>query len=87
MDARSKVMRLNDKTAQCTVAITQNTMVWLDRTKLKAANLSLTLSDIRAGQRVEIRRTQGPRGDTITARWIKVDAQSLKTMHTVTTQP
>jgi hypothetical protein len=53
------------------VKITEKTRIWLDRTKLKQANLSGSFTDLQKGRRVEVKYDDPVRRQV--ADWVKVE--------------
>jgi hypothetical protein len=53
------------------VKVTKQTLIWLDRSKLRVTNLEGTPEDCRAGVRIEVRHENDDR--TRPAEWIKVE--------------
>jgi hypothetical protein len=53
------------------VGITDQTRIWLDRTKLKQPNLTGSFTDLRKGRRVEVKYQDPERREV--ADWVKVE--------------
>jgi hypothetical protein len=66
--ARTITLALADR--RYTVAVTERTRIWLDRSRLKQTALSGSYGDLRPGRRVEV--YEGPQRAGI-AEWIKVE--------------
>jgi hypothetical protein len=54
-----------------TVSITDETLIWLDRTPIRKTNLSGTFEDLRKGRRVEVKYKDPQRREL--AEWVKVE--------------
>lgn len=67
--ARTVTLALADR--RHTVAVTERTRIWLDRSRLKQTALSGSYGDLRPGRRVEV-KYEDPQRARI-AEWIKVE--------------
>jgi hypothetical protein len=65
-----QTVTMTDPSGSYTVEITENTRIWLDKSKLKQTNEKGTFSDLEAGRMVEVKyKDDDPEG---AAEWIKV---------------
>lgn len=71
VDARAKTVTIVEPAGKRTVKITDKTRIWLDRTKLKQANVTGSLADLQKGRRVEV-KYEDPAQRAI-ADWVKVE--------------
>jgi hypothetical protein len=71
VDAAGRTVTVAEQAGRRTVKITEKTRIWLDRTKLKQANLSGGFTDLQKGRRVEV-KYQDPERRQI-ADWVKVE--------------
>lgn len=70
VDTASQTVTVSGPQGQRTIAITQNTKIWLDRSALKQTALTGTIADLREGTIVEVKYTDYQTKDR--AAWIKV---------------
>ena len=70
-DAGRRIVTLSGKADTITVSITQQTRIWLDRSKLKQSNLVGDTSALLAGRRTEVKFENADRKQI--ADWIKVE--------------
>jgi len=70
-DARARTLTIVEAAGKHTVQITDETRIWLDRSKLKQTNLSGTFADLQPGRRAEV-SYQGPKPGQVAA-WVKVE--------------
>jgi hypothetical protein len=71
VDAAGRTVTVAERAGRRTVKITEKTRIWLDRTKLKQANLSGSFADLQKGRRVEV-KYEDPDGRQV-ADWVKVE--------------
>jgi hypothetical protein len=71
VDPQKKTLTLADSTGRYIVKITDRTLIWLDLTRIKAANKVAALPDCRKGRLVEVKFLNNDRKEGI-AEWIKV---------------
>jgi len=70
-DARLQTVTIADPAGRRTVRITDKTRIWLDRTKVKASNLTGSFADLQKGRRAEVKYEDPARRDV--ADWVKVE--------------
>lgn len=70
-DARERTLTVSEARGSHTVKLTDQTRIFLDRSKLKQSNLTGTVADLQPGRRVEV-KYKGP-GPTPEAEWVKVE--------------
>jgi len=71
VDQQKQMVTIVEPAGRRTVKITEKTRVWLDRTKLKQANLTGSFADLQKGRRVEV-KYQDPERRQV-ADWVKVE--------------
>jgi hypothetical protein len=71
VDESKRTVTIADPAGRWTVAITDQTRIWLDRTKLKQPNLTGSFTDLRKGRRVEVKYQDPERREV--ADWVKVE--------------
>jgi len=71
VDTARRTVTVAEQAGRRTVKITEKTRIWLDRTKLKQANLSGSFSDLQKGRRVEVKYEDPGRRQV--ADWVKVE--------------
>lgn len=71
VDPAARTVTITEQTGQRTLKITDKTRIWLDRTKLKQANLTGSFTDLQKGRRVEV-KYEDPEQRQI-ADWVKVE--------------
>lgn len=71
VDAARRTVTVAEQAGRRTVRITEKTRIWLDRTKLKQANLSGRFTDLQKGRRVEVKYEDPERRQV--ADWVKVE--------------
>jgi hypothetical protein len=71
VNAVARTVTIADPAGPRTVRITDQTRIWLDRTKLKASNLSGSFADLQKGRRAEVKYEDPARRDV--AEWVKVE--------------
>lgn len=71
VDAAGRTVTVADQAGRRTVTITEKTRIWLDRTKLKQANLNGSFTDLQKGRRVEVKYEDPVRRQV--ADWVKVE--------------
>jgi hypothetical protein len=71
VDAAGRTVTVAEQAGRRTVKITEKTRIWLDRTKLKQANLGGSFTDLQKGRRVEVKYEDPGRRQI--ADWVKVE--------------
>jgi hypothetical protein len=71
VNASARTVTIADPAGRRTVRITEKTRIWLDRTKIKASNLSGSFADLQKGRRAEVKYEDPARRDV--AEWVKVE--------------
>ncbi len=71
VNAAARTVTIADPAGPQTVRVTDQTRIWLDRTKLKQSNLSGGFTDLQKGRRVEVKYADPARRDV--AEWVKVE--------------
>ena len=71
VDESKRTVTITDPAGRWTVGITDQTRIWLDRTKLKQPNLTGSFTDLRKGRRVEVKYQDPERREV--ADWVKVE--------------
>lgn len=71
VDGAKRTVTIAGAAGRLTVAITERTRIWLDRSKLEQPNLAGNFTDLQKGRRVEV-KVQAP-GRRQVADWIKVE--------------
>ena len=71
VDTARRTVTVAEQAGRRTVKITEKTRIWLDRTKLKQANLTGSFADLQKGRRVEV-KYQDPERRQV-ADWVKVE--------------
>ena len=71
VDQQKQTVTIVEPAGRRTVKITEKTRIWLDRTKLKQANLSGSFTDLQKGRRVEVKYEHPDRRQV--ADWVKVE--------------
>ena len=71
VDQQKQTVTIVEPAGRRTVKITEKTRVWLDRTKLKQANLTGGFGDLQKGRRVEVKFEDPERREV--ADWVKVE--------------
>ena len=71
VDPAARTVTVTEQAGRRTVKITEKTRIWLDRTKLKQANLSGSFTDLQKGRRVEVKYEDPERRQI--ADWVKVE--------------
>jgi hypothetical protein len=71
IDAAGRTVTVAERAGRRTVRITEKTRIWLDRTKLKQANLTGSFADLQKGRRVEVKYADPERRQV--ADWVKVE--------------
>lgn len=71
VNAAARTVTIADPAGRRTVRVTDQTRIWLDRTKLKQTNLSGSFADLQKGRRVEVKYEDPARRDV--AEWVKVE--------------
>jgi hypothetical protein len=70
----TRTLTLKDESGMRTVRITDQTKIWLDRSKLQQPNRTGTFADCRVGSLAEIKFLQNERKEGGVVEWIKVQA-------------
>lgn len=73
-DPQHKSLTLKDAAGTTSVTLTDQTPVWLDRTRSSGRNEAGSLADLKDGATVEVKYKGSERGPTVAAEWIKVEA-------------
>ena len=71
VDQQKQMVTIVEPAGRRTVKITEKTRIWLDRTKLKQANLVGSFTDLQKGRRIEMKYAD-PESRQI-ADWVKVE--------------
>ena len=71
VDQQKQTVTIVEPAGRRTVKITEKTRIWLDRTKLKQANLVGSFTDLQKGRRIEMKYAD-PESRQI-ADWVKVE--------------
>ena len=71
VDPAARTVTITEQTGRRTLKITDKTRIWLDRTKLKQANLTGSFADLQKGRRVEVKYEDPERRQI--ADWVKVE--------------
>ena len=71
VDESKRTVTITDPAGRWTVGITDQTRIWLDRTKLKQPNLTGSFTDLHKGRRVEVKYQDPERREV--ADWVKVE--------------
>lgn len=69
-DEKNRTVTVTAPSGAQTVALTNRTKIWLDRSLLKAPNQTGTSADLQKGRKVEVKLEQGERKQI--AEWVKV---------------
>ncbi len=73
VDQQKRTLSISDSTGTYTIAITDETHIWLDQSKMQKANQTGSLVDLETGRRVEVKYKEPARSPSVTADWIKVE--------------
>jgi hypothetical protein len=68
----TRTLTLKNETGTHTVRITEQTKIWLDRSRLQQPNVKGTFADCRVGSLAEIKFVQNERKEGGVAEWAKV---------------
>ena len=71
VDQQKQTVTIVEPAGRRTVKITEKTRIWLDRTKLKQANLVGSFTDLQKGRRIEMKYEDPERRQI--ADWVKVE--------------
>ncbi len=71
LSMQERVVTVREPAARRAIRITDKTLIWLDRSKLKLSNLRGRLADIQRGRRVEIKYADPE--TRLLAEWVKVE--------------
>ncbi len=70
VDAAGKTVTVRGPAGDRTIAVSERSRIWLDRSALRQSNLTGTFADIQVGRRVEVKYEDPERREK--ADWIKV---------------
>jgi hypothetical protein len=70
VDAQNRTITVRGPEGSRTIAVTERTKIWLDRSALRQSNLSGTFADVQTGRRIEVKYEDYERKEN--AYWIKV---------------
>ncbi len=73
VDERNKTFTINDASGILTIAVPDNTPVWLDRSKVGDSNQIGSTADLKAEMTVEVKYREATRSPALTAEWIKIE--------------
>lgn len=76
MDRGRKTVTVSSPSGARTVALTERTSIWLDRSLQKQPNQSGAMSDLQPGRKVEVKLRKGEPKPV--AEWIKVEVAGVK---------
>jgi hypothetical protein len=76
VDPRKQMVTVSIPSGARTVAITDRTQIWLDRSLLKQPNQKGSISDLQQGRKVEIKLRKGEPKEVV--EWIKVQIVEVK---------
>ena len=76
MDRGRKTVTVSSPSGARTVAFTERTPIWLDRSLQKQPNQSGAMSDLQPGRKVEVKLRKGEPKPV--AEWIKVEVAGVK---------
>jgi len=71
VDPAARTVTVTEQAGRRTLRITDKTRIWLDRTKLKQANLTGSFADLQTGRRIEVKYEDPERREA--ADWVKVE--------------
>jgi hypothetical protein len=74
-DPKARTITVAAADRRYTVAVTERTLIWLDRSRLRETALGGSYSDLRPGRRVEVKYGDA-KGEGV-AEWIKVEMQAF----------
>ena len=72
VDMSRRMLTVEDEAGRHTIRVTEETRIWLDRSRRRQAALEGGYEDCEVGRRVEVMHT---RDDPMVAEWIKVETQ------------
>ena len=73
VDPQRQTIRVSDRTGPQSVTITEQTKIWIDRSKQGKGNIAGKFADLKVGQEVEVKFEDAQRRES--AEWIKVAPQ------------
>ncbi|HUL10631.1 MAG TPA: hypothetical protein VLU73_00445 [Methylococcaceae bacterium] len=73
VDEQNRTITVSDASGTATVAVPDETPVWLDRSKATGTNQRGSAADLKAGLTVEVKYREAARGSSLTAEWIKIE--------------
>ncbi|MGH8645829.1 MAG: hypothetical protein ACREX4_15750 [Gammaproteobacteria bacterium] len=73
VDQQNRTLSISDSAGTYAVTITDETDIWLDRSKIQKANQTGSLSDLKTGLSAEVKYKEPARSPSLTADWIKVE--------------
>jgi hypothetical protein len=76
VDARNRTIIITGPSETWSAQITDQTKIWLDRSKLRLTNQKGTFADLRKGRLVEVKYEDANRKGKSPAGWIKVQVTS-----------
>ncbi len=73
VDQQNRTLSISDSAGTYAITITDDTHIYLDRSKVQKANQPGSLSDLKTGLTVEVKYMEPARSPSVTADWIKVE--------------
>ncbi len=73
VDDSQQILTIADSSGTYTVTITDNTKIWLDKSKANKTNVTGSPTDCLPGRTVEVNFAETERASSVTAEWIKVE--------------
>jgi hypothetical protein len=70
-DAEDRLLRMHGNTGTRSIRITENTRIWLDRSRIEESNLVGDSGDLVPGRRIEVRYADPDNKEV--ADWVKVE--------------
>lgn len=70
VDPEKRVVTISSSSGAQTVGITDQTMIWLDRSAQKQSNQNGAINDLQTGHKIEIKVRKGE--PKVVAEWIKI---------------
>jgi hypothetical protein len=74
VNPQTRMLTLKSATGMQTVRVTEQTKIWLDRSRLQQPNRTGTFADCSVGSTAEVKFVQNERKDGGVADWVKVQA-------------
>jgi len=68
---QQRMVAVRNQAVRRTVKITDKTLIWLDRSKLKLPNLRGRLADLQRGRRIEVKYADAE--TMLSAEWVKIE--------------